>query len=104
MTHFDRRKFLQTVTAGVALTGLSRWTSSCQPVIQNKLPRWRGFNILDFFSPRPYNSRRFADTEQDFQWMADWGFDFVRFPNKTSNGWRIGDSTLYVSRWLTPDT
>ena len=80
MQHFDRRTFLKTVTAGVALSGLSGWTGSCKPVIKNKLPRWRGFNILDFFSPRPYSDRRFAATEQDFQWMADWGFDFVRFP------------------------
>jgi len=80
MQHFDRRDFLKTVTAGVALAGLPGWVSSCSPTIKNKLPRWRGFNILDFFSPRPYSNRRFADTVQDFQWMADWGFDFVRFP------------------------
>jgi aryl-phospho-beta-D-glucosidase BglC (GH1 family) len=52
------------------------------PLEKNKLPRWRGFNILDFFSPQRYvaNPQRFAATEQDFKWMADWGFDFVRIP------------------------
>jgi len=80
MQHFDRRDFLKTVSAGLALAGLPAWVSSCTPTVKNKLPRWRGFNILDFFSPRPYNSRRFDATVQDFQWMADWGFDFVRFP------------------------
>jgi aryl-phospho-beta-D-glucosidase BglC (GH1 family) len=80
MQHFDRRDFLKTVTAGVALAGLPGWASSCKVEVKNKLPRWRGFNILDFFNPRPYRLSRLAATEQDFKWMADWGFDFVRFP------------------------
>jgi len=80
MKHFDRRNFLKTVTAGVALAGLPDWVSSCTQTKKNILPRWRGFNILDFFSPRPYRSVRLVETIQDFQWMADWGFDFVRFP------------------------
>ena len=80
MQHFDRRDFLKTAAAGVALAGLPGWVNSCKPVIKNKLPRWRGFNILDFFTPRPFTNRHFEATVQDFQWMADWGFDFVRFP------------------------
>jgi aryl-phospho-beta-D-glucosidase BglC (GH1 family) len=80
MQPFNRRNFLKTVAAGVALAGLPSWVSSCKAVTKNKLPRWRGFNILDFFSPRPFNNSRFAATEQDFKWMVDWGFDFVRFP------------------------
>ncbi len=46
---------------------------------QNPLPGWKGFNLLDFFSPRNRSSR-LGTKEQDFQWMADWGFDFVRIP------------------------
>lgn len=80
MQHFDRRDFLKIATASLALAGMPSLLSSCKMTPQNRLPRWRGFNILDFFSPRPFNNRRFADTEQDFRWMADWGFDFVRFP------------------------
>jgi len=80
MQHFSRRKFLQTVAAGVAVAGLPAWASNYQAEVKNALPRWRGFNILDFFSPRPISNAHFAATEQDFQWMADWGFDFVRFP------------------------
>lgn len=45
----------------------------------NPIPRWKGFNLLDFFSPAPYNPRR-GSTEDDFKWMSDWGFDFVRIP------------------------
>lgn len=46
---------------------------------KNKLPRWKGFNLLDFFSPNPSNSRR-ATQEDHLKWMQDWGFDFVRLP------------------------
>jgi hypothetical protein len=43
----------------------------------NKLPRWRGFNLLDFFSPvkrGPNDWNASLTTENDFKWMADWGF------------------------------
>ena len=45
----------------------------------NPLPEWRGFNLLDFFSPNPANNRH-TTTEEHFKWMQDWGFDFVRIP------------------------
>jgi aryl-phospho-beta-D-glucosidase BglC (GH1 family) len=45
----------------------------------NPLPRWKGFNLLDFFSPFPAQSRK-ATSEDNFRWMRDWGFDFVRIP------------------------
>jgi endoglucanase len=41
-----------------------------------KLPRWRGFNLLEKFTDRmnaPF-------VESDFEWLAEWGFDFVRLP------------------------
>ena len=84
MKNIDRRTFLKTASASAVLLGLNGSLSGCQqqPPIVNKLPRWRGFNIMDFFSPRRYtnNPARLAATEQDFKWMADWGFDFVRIP------------------------
>jgi len=46
------------------------------PNTGNPLPRWRGFNLLEMF--RPDSPGRFV--EDDFRWMADWGFDFVRLP------------------------
>lgn len=40
------------------------------------LPRWRGFNLLEKFTFEHNSPFR----ESDFEWMADWGFDFVRLP------------------------
>jgi len=45
----------------------------------NKLPKWKGFNLLDFFSPDSTESIN-TTTEAHFKWMRDWGFDFVRIP------------------------
>ena len=83
--NLDRRDFLQATAYGVISMGLlNRLASGQETVIptQTTIPRWRGFNLLDYFSPNP--PRRFnhpgRTTEDDFRWMADWGFDFVRLP------------------------
>src|SRR5690606_16870931 len=47
--------------------------------LKNKLPQWRGFNLTDFFNPDPAHARP-STTEDQFRWMHDWGFDFVRIP------------------------
>ncbi|WP_129595137.1 glycoside hydrolase family 5 protein [Seramator thermalis] len=81
-----RRQFLKTTAVGTALLVVNPSLNAFETVDDkkstNNLPRWRGFNVLDFFSPQRYvaNPARFAATEQDFKWMADWGFDFVRIP------------------------
>jgi aryl-phospho-beta-D-glucosidase BglC (GH1 family) len=73
---------MKTAATGAALVSIPGLLPANMPTAKNKLPRWRGFNILDFFSPRRYvaNPEQMAATEQDFKWMADWGFDFVRIP------------------------
>ncbi len=43
---------------------------------QSVLPRWRGFNLLEMFTTK--SSGDFQ--EDDFRWMADWGFNFARIP------------------------
>ncbi len=43
---------------------------------QSVLPRWRGFNLLEMFTARSEGNWQ----EDDFRWIADWGFDFVRLP------------------------
>lgn len=42
----------------------------------DKLPRWRGFNLLSKFNVA--NQSRFD--EQDFMWIAEWGMNFARLP------------------------
>lgn len=76
-----RRDFIKStglVTAGVGLAGTSAFSASKKRA-KNSIPQWKGFNLLDFFSPDPDNPRP-PTQEQYFQWMADWGFDFVRIP------------------------
>lgn len=76
-----RRDFIKKtglVAAGVSLAGTSL-LGSCSGGTINSIPGWRGFNLLDFFSPDPENARP-ATKEDYFRWMRDWGFDFVRIP------------------------
>ena len=77
----SRRKFIKnTMLTGAAITlGADRALTS-EPILKkNALPKWKGFNFLDFFSPDPANAR--PQTPEDFfKWMQDWGFDFVRIP------------------------
>ncbi len=50
--------------------------SAFKPASYARLPRWRGFNLLEKFTlagNQPYS-------EWDFDTMAEWGFDFVRLP------------------------
>ncbi len=44
--------------------------------LARKLPRWRGFNLLEKFNA----GRHGPFVEEDFAWMHEWGFDFVRLP------------------------
>lgn len=72
-----RRDFIQT---SALVTTSALWGNNTFAVPKkNPLPRWKGFNLLDFFSPNPQQSRR-QTTEDNFRWMQDWGFDFVRIP------------------------
>ncbi len=77
-----RRNFIKTtglVSAAVGVAGVPAFSSGNIPV-KNKLPRWKGFNLLDYFSPDLKGGGRPKTTEEFLKWMADWGFDFVRLP------------------------
>ena len=81
MSIINRRNFIKasgSFAAGLSIAGPLSCTES-KKSISNRLPKWKGFNILDFFSPDPVNSRE-PIQEEYFKWMTDWGFDFVRFP------------------------
>lgn len=45
---------------------------------KNKLPKWKGFNLLDFFNPDPTKVKN--TPEEYFKWIQDWGFDYIRIP------------------------
>jgi len=80
-----RREFLQAAAgaAAVLTTGRSARAAQASDGTQSeaarlarKLPRWRGFNLLEKFNA----GRNQAFEEDDFRFMAEWGFDFVRLP------------------------
>jgi endoglucanase len=76
----NRRDFVKNAglaTVAAAVIGSDLFASTPQGT--NKLPRWRGFNLLDFFAPHPLQSRKPTE-EEYFKWMQGWGFDFVRIP------------------------
>lgn len=44
--------------------------------LKKTVASWRGFNLLNYFTagyPEPFS-------EEEFQWMHEWGFNFVRVP------------------------
>ena len=81
---FNRRIFIKTMGIAAAATVLSgnfAIGSSLVPSVQNAIPRWRGFNLLDYFGAfPPKGETQSKTTKEDLKWMADWGFDFVRLP------------------------
>lgn len=48
----------------------------------DKLPAWRGFNLTEKYRVDANKIRQGNDPykEQDFQWIHQWGFNFVRIP------------------------
>ena len=79
----NRRDFLKAgagaVVAGLTLPSLARAAGAPRALPEatpQKLPGWRGFNLLEKFT---VNGQR-AFLESDFEWLAGWGFDFVRLP------------------------
>jgi aryl-phospho-beta-D-glucosidase BglC (GH1 family) len=76
-----RRSFIRNTTmaaAAIAVTGNKAFSADKSK--KNKVPRWKGFNLLDYFSPAPPKNNNSSTTDDDLKWMADWGFDFVRIP------------------------
>ncbi|MDA3929998.1 MAG: cellulase family glycosylhydrolase [Prolixibacteraceae bacterium] len=79
----NRRKFIKTTgltSASLALMGSSLLSSCNSEKVLNTIPRWKGFNLLDYFGAYASVNNSNSSTEDDFKWMRDWGFDFVRIP------------------------
>jgi len=74
----NRRLFLQTtLTTSASLPLLpSTLAQSAADPEPNALPRWRGFNLLEKYIAEKQEPFR----EEDFRWIAEWGFNFVRLP------------------------
>src|ERR1035438_1282470 len=60
--------------------------ASSAPKAPAKNPRWYGFNLLEYFSTDPDWMKYFPYKddgmfpEDDFRWIRDWGFNWVRLP------------------------
>ena len=79
MTRKEFLRFVTVASAGLLMAGKAEsWSAPgrAMKVDSAKLPRWRGFNLLEKFTlagNKPY-------VETDFDWIREWGFDFVRLP------------------------
>ena len=76
----NRRKFIKaaaTATVLAAVPGIAATEPKTAPS-PRKLPRWRGFNLLEKFTKRREGNPPFR--ESDFTAMAECGFDFARLP------------------------
>ena len=79
----NRRDFLRgaaaaltVAAAGAAPTVMAQQKRTLPEPTVAKLPRWRGFNLLEWFfaeGHRPF-------VEKDFELVAELGFDFIRLP------------------------
>lgn len=87
MSHrLTRRDFIATASAaglGAVATLNSATGGAATPAplpdpTASRLPRWRGFNLLEKFTKRRDGNPPFR--EQDFEWIAELGFNFVRLP------------------------
>jgi endoglucanase len=85
-----RRDFIKTSAAAGALSvpalGMNVFTEKTKPTPE--FPRYRGFNLLAKFSGRG-RGRKFD--EENFEIMADWGFDFARIPMSYWNWASVDD-------------
>lgn len=73
-----RRNFLKKsamLMAGINLTTDPFAIGSPNSPVKNPLPKWRGFNLLDFFNPDPEKGRK--NKPVYIKYMADWGFDSI---------------------------
>ena len=76
-----RRQFLTRTgvfAAGMAITLPALSGSESLKPSAARLPRWRGFNLLEKFIKWEKGNPPFQET--DFVWMQEWGLDFARLP------------------------
>ncbi len=99
----NRRAFLKTAAvaaAGVVLRSAAG-AAPAQTPAQTAIPRWRGFNLTDFFQALDRGEQGAGMvSEDDLKWIRDWGFDFIRIP---MDYWLWIDANWRETRTLSPD-
>jgi endoglucanase len=78
----SRRRFL-IASGSLAALASTRPTRAAaeEPPRKNPIPRWRGFNLLNYFQGLGGGDvNDMAIPDDDFRWIRDWGFDFARIP------------------------
>jgi endoglucanase len=90
----ERKEFLRSLGTlalmGVSTPALAAFSSvSKEKVSFSHVPRWRGFNLLEKFTHKPGEWMKVAPVwgmsnepfrKSDFEWIAEFGFDYVRLP------------------------
>jgi endoglucanase len=78
----NRRSFITQTAAAIAAAaaGSPRLAAQEPDITAARIPRWRGFNLLGYFSVPGQPRAGGVFDEFDFAAMAEWGFDFARLP------------------------
>ena len=98
-----RREFLKNSAAATAALAAGATVRAADPpkLAQTAIPRWRGFNLTEFFQALGGGDRSSGMVrEDDLRWIRDWGFDFIRLP---MDYWLWIDADWKRTRQLAPD-
>ena len=105
VSRITRRNFLGTAAAAFAAPAAFSAVSTGDDNAMNaaKLPRWRGFNLLEKFTH--WENKPFV--ESDLAWMKEWGFDFVRLPLSywcwsSPDDWKTMDEDAHTCQYQLP--
>jgi endoglucanase len=98
----SRRRFVGSIGATLGALALGRPLTQCVDAASAPvLPRWRGFNLTNFFQAFSRGEEGQGQVrEDDLRWIRDWGFDFIRLP---MDYWLWIDSDWKTTRKLAPD-
>lgn len=99
----DRRLFLKATSVAVAgaILGTGQRAIAAEKPAQTAIPRWRGFNLTNFFQAFSRGEEGAGMVrEDDLKWIRDWGFDFIRLP---MDYWLWIDSEWRNTKQLSPD-
>ncbi len=98
----SRRRFVGSIGASLGALALGRpLAQSVDAAPAPVLPRWRGFNLTNFFQAFSRGEEGQGQVrEEDLRWIRDWGFDFIRLP---MDYWLWIDTDWKTTRKLAPD-